>query len=117
MHVYGLLMGKCIHARSLDEIRTPSPQQIGGLIPRDSRHEKQVSRCRSNQFRHHFSKASQTSAGSSHSFRTFGVGHPGRAGAGAIQPATGLGWKLSWLLSNTWITRAFLLASATAARL
>jgi len=54
MHVYGLLMGKCIHARSLDEIRTPSPQQIGGLIPQDSRHEKQVSRCRSNQFRHHF---------------------------------------------------------------
>lgn len=33
-----LHMGKCIRARSLDEIRTPSPQQIRGLIPRDSRH-------------------------------------------------------------------------------
>lgn len=52
-------MGKCTHVRSLDEIRTPSPQQFGGLIPRDSRHQKQVSGCRSNQFRHHFSKASQ----------------------------------------------------------
>jgi hypothetical protein len=68
MHVYGLLMGKCTHARSLDEICTPSPQQNGGLIPRDSRHQKQVSGCRSNQFRHHFLKASQTSAGFSLSF-------------------------------------------------
>jgi hypothetical protein len=63
MHVFGLPVGLSKHARSLDEIRTPCPQQKDGLSPKDQPAPKSGFRVLVQPVLSSLPKASQTSAG------------------------------------------------------
>jgi len=114
MHVYGLPVGASKHARSLDEIRTPRPQQICGSSPKEQPAPETGLRVLVQPVLSSLPKASQTSAGSFYPSRTNVVG---RRSIEFAQRVVALEQYGVSLLSSAWITRAFLLASATAARL